>query len=300
MPPTLRESILAYTSARTAGPNGVYRTEIPGLALIRGDRHTPIEHVLYDPAVIVVVQGAKELMLGDTRFRYGAGQYMLLSVGLPVLASITEAEPERPYLAAALTIDLHMINDLIDELGRAPYTASTASGLGLFVGTLDANQLDGFTRLAALLPVPGAIRVLYPSIAREIFYWLLAGRDGAELRRIATPASHTQRIADAINTMRAELSETVPIERLAAIAHMSPSSFHQHFKAVTAMSPLQYQKQLRLLEARRMMIADGADATRAAYHVGYESPSQFSREYARMFGAPPRRDISGFRAAAAS
>ncbi len=172
------------------------------------------------------------------------------------------------------------------------------SRLGLFVGTLDAHQADAIVRLAELLATPDAMRMLYPSIEREIFYWILTSLDGAEIRRLATPDSHTQHIAEAINVMRAEFTQSVSIERLASIAHMSPSSFHHHFKVVTSMSPLQYQKQLRLLEARRLMLASGADATRAAYKVGYESASQFSREYARMFGAPPRRDVTEFRKAA--
>ncbi len=296
MTDALRDAILAYTAAHP-GTSGVYKTEIPSLNLIRGDGETSLQHAFYDPALIVVVQGSKDLMLGDALFTYTAGQYLVLSVGLPVLASITDASDDRPYLALSLTIDFGLINDLMDQLGRVPDATPRPPRLGLFVGTLDAQQADAIARLAALLATPGAMRVLYPSIAREIFYWILTGLDGAEIRRLAMPDSHTQRIAEAINVMRAEFTESVSIERLAAIAHMSPSSFHHHFKVVTSMSPLQYHKQLRLLEARRLMLANGVDATRAAYQVGYESASQFSREYARMFGAPPRRDVTGFRTA---
>ena len=294
MSDALRDAILAYTDEHPS-PTGIHHTEIPNLALVRGDRPTSLQHALYDPALIVVVQGSKDLLLGPARFTYTAGQYLVMSVGLPVLASITDASDERPYLALALNIDLRLINDLMDQLGRVPDSTPGPSRLGLFVGTLDAQQAGAVARLAALLAMPEAMRVLYPSIAREIFYWTLTGPDGAEIRRLATPDSHTQRIARAIKVMRAEFSESVSIERLAAVAHMSPSSFHHYFKVVTSMSPLQYQKQLRLLEARRLMLASGADARRAAYHVGYESTSQFSREYARMFGAPPRRDVTGFR-----
>ncbi len=297
MTDALRDTVLAYTDAHL-GTNGVYKTEIPSLNLIRGDRETSLQHAFYDPALIVVVQGSKELMLGDARFTYTEGQYLVLSVGLPVLAKITDAGDDRPYLALALTIELHLINDLMDQVGRVPDSTPTPPRLGLFVGTLDAQQASALVRLAALLASPDAMRVLYPSIAREIFYWTLTGRDGAEIRRLAMPGSNTQRIAEAINVMRAEFSGSVSIERLAAIAHMSPSSFHHHFKLITSMSPLQYQKQLRLLEARRLMLANGSDATRAAYQVGYESASQFSREYARMFGAPPHRDVTGSRTAA--
>lgn len=292
----LRTAILAYTDAHP-GKDGLYGTPIPGLALIRGDRETALQHAFYEPALIAVVQGSKELMLADARYVYRAGQFLVLSVGLPVLARIIDASSERPYLALALTIDLRLITDLIDQLDRVRASTPTPSRLGLFVGTLATQQAATIGRLGALLAEPQALRILYPSIARELFYWTLVGTSGVEIRRLATPNSHTQRIAAAINVMRAEFSTTIPVERLAAIAHMSSSSFHHHFKVITSMSPLQYQKQLRLLEARRLMLASGADATRAAYEVGYESASQFSREYARMFGAPPRRDITEFRAA---
>lgn len=286
----LSGAILAYTDANS-GANGLWPTEIPGLHLIRGDRETALQHAFYDRALIVVVQGAKDVLLGNARFAYMAGQYLVMSVGLPVLASITDACEDRPYLALALTIDLRLINDLIDEMRPVAVATPPPSRLGLFVGTLEERQRDAIARLLALLATPEALRVLYPSIAREIFYWMLTGRDGAEIRRLAAPDSHTQRIAVAIAVLRSDFTASVSIERLAASANMSPSSFHHHFKLVTSMSPLQYQKHLRLLEARRLMLASGADATRAAYEVGYESTSQFSREYARMFGAPPRRDV---------
>ena len=292
----LRDAALAYTDTHPGTPAGIYATEVEGVVLIRGDRQTPLEHKLYDPALIVVVQGAKDIMLGDTTFTYTAGQYLVMTVGMPVLATITQASVEEPYLAMALTIDQRVIHDLMRQLGPTAATATPAR-LGLFVGTLDEQQAAGVARIGALLEQPNAIRVLFPFLAHELFYWLLTGPDGAEFRGLAAPESNNQRIAESIAVMRMRLSETVPIEQLAKIAHMSTSSFHHHFKAVTSMSPLQYQKQLRLLEARRLMLAGTADATRAAYEVGYESTTQFSREYARMFGAPPRRDITGFHAA---
>jgi AraC-like DNA-binding protein len=297
MPSTIRESVLVYMASGPAPDAfGLYPTPVAELSLLRRDRATPLQHAFYEAALIVVVQGSKDLMLGDARFTYEAGQYMVVSVGLPVLASITVASADQPYLAMAFQIDKRMIQELVAGLDSEP-AAPTSSHVGLFVGTMNAQQTDAAARIAALLETPDALRVLYPSIARELFYWLLSGPDGAEIRRLAAPDGHTQRIAEAITMLRERFTEGVPIERLAAAAHMSPSSFHHHFKAVTAMSPLQYQKQLRLLEARRLMLANGADATRAAYEVGYESTSQFSREYARMFGAPPRRNISEFRAA---
>jgi AraC-like DNA-binding protein len=293
--PPIADTLIAYTNGRDPGPRGIYDTGIHGLALIRSDVQTPLQHQLYEPAVIVVIQGAKDIMLGDTTVTYTAGQYLVLTVGLPVLAKITVASERAPYLALAFTVDLRLIRDLMLQTGPVAPAASAPSSLGLFIGELTGDQAGCIARIAALLETPDALRVLFPSIARELFYWFLTGPDGAEFRRLSAPDSHAQRIADAITAMRAGLTETLPIERLAQIAHMSPSSFHHHFKAVTSMSPLQYQKQLRLLEARRLMLTGDADATRAAYEVGYESTSQFSREYARMFGAPPRRDITGFR-----
>jgi AraC-like DNA-binding protein len=298
MAETLAEAILAYTDAHPVAADGVHPTEIRGLSVIRGSRETSLEHAFYEPALIVVVQGSKALMLGDARFTYAAGQYLALSIGLPVLANITEATDDRPYLALAITLDMGLVNDLMDEIGRVQDSTPAPPRLGLFVGTLDAHQADAIARLAALFATPDAMRVLHRSIVREIFYWTLTGRDGADIRRLAATNSRTQSIAAAINVMRAQFTEGVSVERLAAIAHMSVSSFHHHFKAVTSMSPLQYQKQLRLLEARRLMLVGGIDATRAAYEVGYESASHFSREYVRMFGAPPSRDVAAVRMAA--
>jgi AraC-like DNA-binding protein len=295
---SIAEMLMAY-SASHPNVDTVTRTAVAGLVVIGGDRTTPLEHAFYEPALIVVIQGAKELMLADATFAYTAGQYLVLSVGLSVLARITEASDRAPYLALGLTLDRTLIHELAHELDAPQATALPAPPRdgSLFVGTLDAAQADAIARIVALLDSPAALRALYASITRELFYWLLTGPDGAAIRRIAALDGHMRRIADAIDAMRGHLADTVPIERLAAIAHMSPSSFHHHFKALTARSPLQYLKEMRLFEARRLMLADGADATRAALAVGYESTSQFSREYARMFGAPPRRDVTGLRAA---
>ena len=291
-----RDRIMAFTTAHP-GANVVYPTAVDGLVLIRGDGDLPPEKQFYDSALIIVVQGAKDLMLGDAQIRYSAGEYLALRVGLPVFVRISGVSAREPYLAVAMTIDLPMVHDLMHQIGDR-YDVPSEPQLGLSVGVLTAAQADAVARIVSLLETPKSLRVLYPSIARELFYWLLMGPGGADIRRLATPDGQLQRIADAITFMRTNFTTNVPVERLAAIAHMSLSTFHHHFKAVTSMSPLQYQKQLRLLEARKLMLASGADVTRAAYHVGYESASQFSREYARMFGAPPRRDLAGVRAAA--
>ena len=169
----------------------------------------------------------------------------------------------------------------------------------MFVDALVSPVADCVARLIRLLDTPGAVPILYPSIMRELSFWLLTGPSGGRIARLALPSGHAQRIADAINVMREDIARPVRVEELAGAARMSPSSFHKHFKMLTSMTPLQYQKQLRLLEARRLMTADAANVANAAYRVGYESPSQFSREYARMFGAPPKRDVTALRTAAA-
>lgn len=287
----LCRAILAYTDSHP-GTNGVVPTEIPGLVIVRGDAPTTIQRVFYEPALIFVLQGAKDVSLGGASFAYGAGAFLIMSVGMPVLSKITQASRERPYLALAFAIDLGLVDELRREIDVSQDAAPHTSRLGLFVGRADARQRETLARLTPLLASPQAVRVLGPGLVREIVYWTMTGREGTELRRLAAPDTHARRIAEAIAVLREAYTETVSIERLAAIAQMSPSAFHLHFKAMTSISPLQYQKQLRLLEARRLMLTGGADATRAAYRVGYESASQFSREYARMFGDPPRRDLA--------
>jgi AraC-like DNA-binding protein len=292
----LADAILAYTDSQPSTTAGEFETPVPGLVLFRNSRKTPLEHAYYDPALILIVQGSKEVSFGSQRSRYAAGQYLVLSVGMPVSASVTEASDEMPYLALSLKIDLLVINELTAAVGSNPdISAEPAEQITLSIHTLSEHQAASMSRLAELLSMPEALRVLYPSLAREIMYWTLSGPDSGELRRLATPGSHTQRIAESIIAMRHDFCAELSIERLAAIANMSISSYHRHFKAVTTMSPLQYQKQLRLIEARRLMVTSGADVAQAAYHVGYESSSQFSREYSRLFGAPPRRDVLTFR-----
>jgi len=287
----LAKAILDYTSAHQ-GHGEEFRADVPGLVLYRADGATSLEHAFYDSALIVIVQGAKEVMLGRNRLRYGPGQYLVLHVGMPVRASITEATRDVPYLALSLKIELPVINELMGEIGPVPPDRAQAeTGIDLAVRNVGPHQENLLSRLAEVLNMPQALRVLYPSIAREMMYWTLVGHDGEDVRRLATPTSHMRRIAEALNAMRTNYASSYSIEGLAQIANMSVSSFYQHFKAITSMSPLQYQKQMRLIEARRFMLTSGANVARAAYHVGYESPSQFSREYSRFFGDPPRRDL---------
>jgi AraC-like DNA-binding protein len=239
----------------------------------------------------IIVQGKKAALLGEETHRYDAGQYLVISVDLPLSGFVTQATPEQPYLGFRLTLDPRQFSDMIAQTPDR----KEASVRGLFVSNADAPLLDCALRLTRLLDTPQDLPVLAPMVMREIYYRLLTGEQGEAVRQIATSGSNMQRIAQVIQQMKTDFAKPLRIEDLADQVKMSPSSFHAHFKAVTSMSPLQYQKHLRLLEARRLMLTEPVNAVTAADQVGYESPSQFNREYARMFGAPPIRDITSLR-----
>ncbi|MBE9138661.1 AraC family transcriptional regulator [Nodosilinea sp. LEGE 07088] len=275
--------------------NGIHPTAIAQLEFMRDDASTTICNV-YEPAIAIVVQGKKEIWLGEETYHYGVAQYLVVSVELPVRGFIVEATPEQPYLGFLLKLSPLELFDIVAQV--QPRTATPESSCrGLFVSDVDLPLIDCALRLTQLLNTPQDIPFLAPMIIREIYYRLLTGEQGEAIRQIATSGSNMQRIAGAIERIKAGFAQSLRVEALAAQANMSTSSFHRHFKSVTSMSPLQYQKQLRLLEARRLMLAENADATHAAYQVGYESPSQFSREYSRMFGVPPIQDIQRLRIA---
>lgn len=290
---SLKTALNQYFAAHGHG-DGLHRTDIDALTLMRTSHETLPQHVMYTAALCIVVQGAKQVTLGDATFNYGEMQSLIVSVELPMLGSVTKASADEPYLGITLGFDVSLLREVMAQISPLPRSAGNGR-LGIFVGDLDGPVADGVTRLIHLLGTPRAIPILYPSIMRELSFWLLTGRHGGEFANLALPDGNTRRIADAIHLLREEFARPLPVPQLAAAARMSVSSFHQHFKALTAMTPLQYQKQLRLLEARRVMLADAVSVTSAAYHVGYESTSQFSREYARMFGAPPKRDVHGLR-----
>lgn len=289
----LVESLMRYTAAHV-GEDHFYRTELPRLLLMRTDGETQPRHALYEPALCINVQGAKKIMLEDRKVDYGEMQYMIVSVDMPIIGHVSSASPGKPFLSMILGIDHAILRAVMDQVDTPDFDGR--SSFSVSVGTLDEPLTACLLRLMELLDKPQDIPVLYPLIAREIYYRILTGGNGAALARLALPGSHAQRIAQAIHVMRSDFAKPIRIEDLAAKANMSPSSFHAHFKEMTSMSPLQFQKQLRLLEARRLMTI-GIAASRAAYEVGYESASQFSREYARMFGAPPKRDVDALRAA---
>ncbi|WP_141322968.1 AraC family transcriptional regulator [Myxococcus sp. AB025B] len=290
--PSLDE--LATLLARHTPADGIHATAIPRLSLIRAAEPTPELHALQAAALCIVAQGRKQVLLGDDVYVYGTDQCLVASMDLHVTGQVIEATPARPYLCFRLDLEPGQLSSLMMEAAlEAPEDRGVARGLAL--GPVAAPLLDATSRLVRLLDTPRDIPVLAPLITREILYRLLSGENTARLRRIAMADSRLDAIARAIHWLKAHYTAPLRIEDLARTVHMSPSALHHHFKSVTAMSPLQYQKQLRLQEARRRMLAEAMDAAMAGHSVGYESPSQFSREYSRMFGAPPSRDIARLR-----
>jgi AraC-like DNA-binding protein len=282
--------------AKYSKGDGMHPTAVSGLHCIRlTEPHMELPHV-YNPCVCVIVQGAKQVLLGEEIYRYHPSQFLAVSVDLPLMGQVLEATPDKPYLCLAVDIDARQFADLISQTGDAGWSRGETAR-GLFVGDLDAGTLDSAVRLARLLETPRDIPVLAPLMLREFHYRLLQSQYGALIAQMAIAGSNTHKIGQIIRSIKTRLAEPIRVEELASMANMSPSSFHQHFKAVTAMSPVQYQKRLRLTEARQILIGEKSDATSAAYRVGYQSVSQFTREYARMFGAPPRKDVELLRSA---
>jgi len=263
-------------------------TPVEGLLLTCLDAPSGPLHAVYRTSLCVVLQGAKTSMLGEHAFRYDAGKCLIASVEVPIRAEITRASAASPYLAFSLAIDPATVADLLLEQGGAGPGTSTVPALG--VHALAPELIDPLCRLVALCDRPQDIAVLAPLIRREIVWRLLQGPMGRALRQIGVADSRMARIGRAIAHIRKRFSTQIDVRALAGLAGMSPATFHRHFKAVTGMSPVQYQKQLRLQEARRLLLADGAEVASIGFAIGYESPSQFSREYRRLFGVPPGRD----------
>lgn len=277
---------------------------LPSLMLVRQDEVQQSICAVYEPCVALVVQGRKSVDIGDRTLTYDAHSCFVTPLDLPAVATILEASPERPFLSMALRIDMREVAELLLEgaLPAAPRVSDDlrADTRAMATTVITAPLLDAFDRLLGLLDEPGHARPLAPLIQREITYRLLTGEVGWRVRQIATADSQGQLVARAIGLLRERYTEPLRIEDLARAANMGVSTLHHHFKALTGMSPLQFQKQLRLAEARRLMLGERLDASTAAYRVGYESPSQFSREYSRQFGAPPMRDIAGMLASASA
>jgi AraC-like DNA-binding protein len=293
----MRAALARSIDRWTAGKADV-STPIPNLAFFRREAPTPPGSCRVDPSVVLVVQGAKRMLAGDDAYAYDAERFLIASLEVPASSEVVVASPERPCLGLVLKLDLRMMTELVAE-ARLPPPKESAVTRGMALGALTPTLLASFQRLADLLDEPEAIEVLAPLVQREIHYRLLTGDQAGRLRQIVSVGSRSHLVARAIEWLTANYASPLLVEELAERVHMSASSLHHHFRQLTAMSPLQYQKWLRLHAARRLMLNEGFDAASAAFEVGYESPSQFSREYTRLFGAPPKRDVAGLRSKAA-
>ena len=272
-------------------------TDVPGLALHRRTAPTTPSSVTYQPSVAVVAQGRKRVDLGRTTFIYGDSRYLLTSIDLPVVSQVIEASEDVPYLCLMLKLEMPVVRELLSQEGMVPEAPSDSPAMA--TGETTVEFLGAFCRLVDLLDTPQDIPFLSGLIEREIIYRILRGPEGARLRAIATLGAQSHRTAKAIAWIRANYAKPLRVEDLAEIAGMGVSTLHHHFRALTAMNPLQYQKQLRFHAARERMLTDGLDAASAAFEVGYESASQFNREYSRFFGQPPMRDIRTLRSPSA-
>jgi AraC-like DNA-binding protein len=270
--------------------DGTYPSNVPSLFFSRYSDVTEPRYGIQNPSLCIVVQGEKQVLLAEERFTYGPANYFVASVDLPITGQVTHATMEKPYLSLKLEFTP---SDVLEILQETSLNAKPKRDLNraMFVSNLNLTLMDSVTRLVRLVDSPNDIPILAPLITKEILYRVLIDQHGDALKQIALKGSYTSRVKEAIAFIMDNFKRTFRMEELAEIANMSVSSLHRNFKEVTAMSPLQFQKQLRLQEARRLLLTESTDATDAAFQVGYESPSQFSREYARMFGLPPIQDI---------
>jgi AraC-like DNA-binding protein len=272
------------------GQDGGHETVIPSLFFSHFSDVAGPFYGVHKPSLCIVVQGMKEVLLSQELFRYGPADYLVTSVNLPIIGQVTEASPEVPYLALKLEFTP---NEILEVLGEVQMGVSKKENTkrGMYVNLIELSLLDAVARFVRLLDYPEDIPILAPLIKKEIIYRVLQGRHGAALGQIAVEGSSTYQISDAIDHIMNNYDRAIRVEELAEIANMGVSSLHRLFKEVTAMSPIQFQKQLRLQEARHLLLTEAADAADVTFRVGYESPSQFSREYSRLFGLPPKEDI---------
>ena len=291
----MRAELAALIDRFTGATDGAHETAIPRLAMARVSNSQHPVHAICEPAFCVLAQGSKRVLLGDEVYIYDSRHYLVISQNLPVASQVVNASPEAPYLGLRLNFDVKDIAALALDLRLNETRVARTAQRGMFTGEVTTTLLEPLLRLLRLLDAPEDVAALAPLVTREILYRLLKSPDGARLAQMAMLDSHSQRIAEATGLLAQRFHEPLRIEELANEVHMSVSSLHQHFKAVTAMTPLQFQKQLRLQEARRLMISEHVDAATAGHRVGYESQSQFNREYSRFFGSPPARDIKRLR-----
>lgn len=289
-----RRGELVEGIARMVPAEGIIQ---PLKGLYLGRLSVPFEklHTVLKPSFCVIAQGSKEVLLGDNRYQYDPFNYLLTTLELPCVGQVLEASREHPYFSLRLELDPHLVSSVMVEAGHYMSRGNSADARAITVSPLDLNLLDAGLRLVRLLDAPTDAPILMPMITREIIYHLLRGNQGGRLRHLTLTGGYTPVIAQAIQRIRQDFDQTLRIEQLAGELGMSISGFHYHFKAVTAMSPLQFQKQMRLQEARRLMLSENLDATSAAYRVGYNNAAYFNREYKSIFGNPPMRDVQQLR-----
>lgn len=292
-------AILAEQIQKWTGDATQFDTEIPGLKLSRWTTPTQPTSYSHNPSICLIAQGKKRVLLGKDSFTYDTNHFLISSVNLPITANIVEATEEAPYLGLIMELDLQEISQLIVD-SELSFNSSKEAQKGIAVGELSGSLQSAFVRLMALLDEPDNIKILAPVIKREIFYRLLLTEQGARLNQIVTTGSHSHQIAKAIDWLKNNFVKPLSVGDLAAYTGMSKSAFYTHFRSMTSMTPLQFQKKLRLSEARRLMLTENLDAMATTFKVGYESPSQFSREYSRLFGAPPSKDIKALKQASSA
>lgn len=290
MAQTLLDTARRYAEAY-ADPNGVAITPIPGVAVIRQTARTALDYAISRPLVALVLQGTKRVTMGHQTFDFGAGDSLLITADVPTISQITRASAGAPYVSLVIDLDIAVIESLVAQMGVLPF----AVGTPVRVDPTETEVADAAMRLMRLLDRPASAPILQEQLIRELHFWLLSGRHGGAIRNLGVTESHAQRVARAVALIRSDFAKPLRVDHLAEVAGMSVSSFHEHFRAITSLSPLQFQKQLRLIEARRRMLSDGEMISNAAYAVGYESVPQFTREYGRLFGLPPARDMKAAR-----
>ena len=284
----LLDAVSTYARAH-ANRDGLALTPVPGLRMMCLDQPGDKLESTYRPLVCLVLQGEKHLLAGRQEKLCGEGQAIIVSADLPVTGQVVTASGERPYIALAIELDMALLSELADQLRETTPTPPDPAAT-MLVQDVDAAVLDCAGRLMRLVAHPEAVPILHPGLIRELHFWLLNGAHGRQLRACMAPEAHPVRLNRAVAMLRLSYRQKLRVDDLAGAASMSLSAFHKHFKDYTSLTPVQYQKRLRLIEARRLMLYEGVTANKAAFEVGYESSSQFTREYARLFGAPPRRD----------
>lgn len=288
--PSIQQAELASIIERHTGTNGIHETAIPSLSFVRRPIEKDLNYGVYRPSLCITAQGMKEVSVGMEDFRYGPGDYLVSSVDLPATSQLIETSLESPYLGFILELKTNEILEVLDNASVSPLSEAS-SERGMFVSRLNSSLFDAVLRLVRLLDTPDDIPMLAPLYTKEIIYKVLTGEHGNTIENIVVKGNSAHHIKNAIQLIMTNYDKPLRVDQLAETANMSVSAFHKHFKEVAAMSPIQFQKQLKLQEARRLLLSETSDAATVAYRVGYESPSQFSREYSRLFGLPPREDI---------